>query len=70
MMVDRRSFVSGTALLALTPVLNLLPAVIPTPAAEATRLVMKIDGWSVPDQSRAGEEVWIRLDRSWRTAWR
>ena len=69
-MIDRRKFVSGTALVAIVPTLSLLPVGLPTPAAEANRLVMKIDGWSTPGQRGTDEEIWITVDRSWRTAWR
>jgi hypothetical protein len=69
-MIDRRKFVSGTTLVAVVPTLSLLPVTLPTPAAETTRLVIKIVGWSTPGQPGTDEEVWIRVDRSWRTAWR
>jgi hypothetical protein len=69
-MIDRRTFVSGTALVAVVPTLSLLPVALTTPAAETNRLVMKIVGWSTPGQHGADEEVWITVDRSWRTAWR
>ena len=70
MMIDRRKFVSGTALVAVAPTLSLLPVALPTPAAETNRLVMKIDGWSTLGQRGTDEEVWIRVNQSWRTAWR
>ena len=70
MMIDRRKFVSGTTLVAVAPTLSLLPVALPTPAAQTNRLVMKIDGWSTPGQRGTDEEVWITVDRSWRTAWR
>ena len=69
-MIDRREFVSGTALVAVAPTLSLLPVALPTPAAETNRLVMKIDGWSTPGQRGTDREAWIMVDRSWRTAWR
>jgi hypothetical protein len=69
-MIDRREFVSGTTLVAIAPTVSLLPVALPTRAAETNRLVMKIDGWSTPDQRGADEEVWITVSRSWRTAWR
>jgi hypothetical protein len=69
-MIDRRKFVSGTALVAVAPTLSLLPVALPTPAAEANRLVIKIVGWSTPGQRGTDEEVWITVNRSWRTAWR
>ena len=70
MMIDRRKFMSGTTLVAVMSSLSLLPVALLTPAAEANRLVMKIDGWSTPGQHGTDEEVWITVDRSWRTAWR
>jgi hypothetical protein len=69
-MIDRRKFMSGTALIAVVPTLSLLPVAPPTPAAETNRLVIKIAGWSAPDQHGTDEEVWITVNRSWRTAWR
>ena len=69
-MIDRRKFMSGTALVAVVPTLSLLPAALPTPAAETNRLVMKIEGWSTPGQRGTDEEIWLTVDRSWRTAWR
>ena len=69
-MIDRRKFVSGTTLVAVVPTLSLLPVALPTPAAETNRLVIKIDGWSTPGQRGTDEEVWVTVNRSWRTAWR
>ena len=69
-MIDRREFLSGTALVAVAPTLSLLPVALPTPAAETNRLVMKIYGWSTPGQRGTDKELWITVDRSWRTAWR
>jgi hypothetical protein len=68
-MIDRREFLSGTAVVAVVPTLSLLPVALPTPAAETSRLVMKIVGWSTPGQRGTDEEVWITVYRSWRTAW-
>ena len=70
MTIDRRTFMSGTAVLAVAPALNLAPVLLPLRKGQASRLVIKIEGWSEPHQSGADEEVWISLDRSWRTAWR
>ena len=69
-MIDRRNFVTGTALFAAAPTLNLLPASPPTLATELSHPVMMIEGWSVPDESNPAAVTWIRVDRSWRTAWR
>jgi hypothetical protein len=69
-MINRRNFVTGTALFAAAPTLNLLPASPPTLATELSHPVMMIEGWSVPDESNPAAVIWIRVDRSWRTAWR
>ena len=69
-MIDRRTFVAGTTSIALAPVLDLLPAQLPTPETPAGQLVLMIDGWNVPSESSAADAVWIRIGRSWRTAWR
>ena len=66
--IDRRAFVAGTTLVAFAPAIEFLPALLSPPAANASRLVFMIDGWSVPNDS--ADEVWIRVGRSWRTAWR
>ena len=68
MMIDRRAFVAGTALVAIAPAIEFLPAPLSAPAANASRLLFMIDGWSVASDS--ADEVWIRVGRSWRTAWR
>jgi hypothetical protein len=61
-----------------------LPAVRHRPAQSMrpNGPVFRIEGWSLRDevaivratdsarQSEAAEEVWIKFDRSWRTAWR
>ena len=70
MMIDRRTVVAGTALAAVAPTLSFASVLLPTPTAKPPRFVVKIDGWSEPNQGNAAEEVWIRIDRSWRTAWR
>jgi hypothetical protein len=55
---------------AVVPMLSFASALMPTPVPKATRLVVKIDGWSEHDQGNAAEEVWIKADRKFRTAWR
>jgi hypothetical protein len=68
MIIDRRAFVAGTTLAAFVPALEFLPLPLSAPAANVSRLVFMIDGWSVP--SDGDDEVWFRVGRSWRTAWR
>jgi len=72
-MIDRRTFVAGTALLAVAPVVAPTLETLPSPAsasAAESRLVFMIDGWSIPGDRATGEEVWIRIGHAWRTAWR
>ena len=70
MTVDRRTFVAGVTLLTVAPTLQLLPVPSSAAAANARRIVFMVDGWSIPGDSDSADEVWIRVGRSWRTAWR
>lgn len=70
MMIDRRTFVAGTASVALAPVLDLLRVQLPPSETPARQLVLLIDGWNLPNESNAADAVWIRIGSSWRTAWR
>jgi hypothetical protein len=70
MMIDRRNFVTGAALVAAAPTLNLFPVSPPARATELSHPVMMIEGWSDPDESNPAALIWIRVDRLWRTAWR
>jgi len=70
MTIDRRDFVTGVALTAVAPALSLLPASPPIDSAELNPLIMMIEGWSIDEGDEAADRVWIRLDRSWRAAWR
>ena len=82
MLIDRRSFMQAAALVVvgdlLSPSSNVrayassLPASVPTETAVAetgTKHVFKVDGW---DQlcDPVGDEVFIRVNQAWRTAWR
>jgi hypothetical protein len=68
MMIARRAFVAGAGAIALAPALKLFPAQLPIPENAAGRLVFVIEGWSAPDGD--ADVVSMRVDRSWRTAWR
>ena len=70
MLIDRREFVTGAALVTLAPTPALPSTRVAAPSAKHGQLVMKIEGWTSPDQSGADDEIWIKLDRSWRAAWR
>jgi hypothetical protein len=70
MMIDRRIFVASAALVTAAPTLNLLPASPPARATGLSHPVMKVEGWGVSNESNSAAATWIRVDRSWRTAWR
>ena len=70
MTVDRRTFVAGATLLTVAPTLQFLPVPSSAVAANARPIAFMVDGWSVPDDGGSADEVWIRVGRSWRTAWR
>jgi hypothetical protein len=70
MMIDRRTFVAGTASVAVVPALSVLPAQLPPPEIATGRLVLMIEGWSVPQECGATDAAWIRIGHGWRTAWR
>ena len=70
MTVDRRAFVAGATLLTVAPAIQLLPVAPSARVASVRRTALMIDGWSSPGDSDGGDEVWIRVDRSWRSAWR
>lgn len=70
MMIDRRRFVAGAGLAAVTPAIALsLPQPSPAPAT-AIAPVLMIAGWSNPDDGDTAEQVWLRVGHGWRTAWR
>lgn len=70
MMLDRRTFVAGTAAVALAPAVSVLPPQFPAPEIAGDRPAFMIAGWSIPDQDAAAGAIWIRIGHSWRTAWR
>jgi hypothetical protein len=80
MMIDRRTFmIQGATLLATAPALAVvLPhsPTAPTPlitraGADENAILFRIDGWDSCDgEVSNGNELWLRINRSWRTAWR
>ena len=69
MIIDRRAFVAGTALLAAAPAFRLMPMDAAASVADAVPVLM-IDGWSAPDDGDPGNQIWMRVGHGWRTAWR
>ena len=69
MMIDRRTFVAGAGVVVLTPSLGLFPTQLSVPEKVAKRVVVMIEGWSMPDND-ADVVVSLRIRQSWRTAWR
>jgi hypothetical protein len=80
MMIDRRTFIiQGATLLAAAPALAVsLPgsSTAQTPlvtgaGAEENSILFKIDGWDHCEAEVSnGNEVWLRINQSWRAAWR
>ena len=69
-MIDRREFIAWSAVITVAPALVLFRAQF-LPVETATRPVaFMIEGWTVQDDSGAADQVWMRVGRSWRTAWR
>ncbi len=82
MLIDRRSFMQAAALVAvgdlLSPSSNVrayassFAASVPTQMAvgeTCTKHVFKVDGWDRLCDP-VGNEVFIRVNQAWRTAWR
>jgi hypothetical protein len=82
MIIDRRTFIQGSTLVASTSVLaTLLPRTLATQPQPVQReqalnetarspVVFKVDGWSPNSERPEDNEVLIRLNQSWRAAWR
>jgi hypothetical protein len=70
MTLDRRTFIVGTGIVAMAPAFELWPLPAPARATEVRPVEFMIEGWSLNDGSAAPNRVWIRLDGSWRAAWR
>jgi hypothetical protein len=79
MRIGRRTFILSMGLAAATPAFASLFAVsrawASPPTSPQNSLAFKIVGWSTrdfvsTDVAPPAEEVWISVNRSWRTAWR
>ena len=69
MMIDRRAFVAGTALLAVAPASGCCRWTLPRTSLTRAPVLM-IDGWSAQDDGDPGNQIWIKVGHGWRTAWR
>jgi len=70
MMIDRREFVAGTALLSVSPHLALSATPVSPIAATANRVAFMIQGWSAPNDDESTDQYWISISPRWRTTWR
>jgi hypothetical protein len=71
MIVDRRAFVAGAALVAATPALRILPADAAAPVLnDVIQPLFMISGWSEPNDSSPENHVWMRVGHGWVTPWR
>ena len=71
MIVDRRIFLAGAALAAVTPAIQLLPSDLAGPELNVIEPpVLKISGWSAPDILDPDNQLWVRVGLGWRAAWR
>jgi hypothetical protein len=70
MLVDRRVFVAGAALAAVTSALRILPSEAAVPELGAAQQpALMICGWSVENGS-VDDQVWMRVGLGWKAAWR
>ena len=80
MNIDRRSFIqavaivaSSSALMPLLPVSSIAggsSVQSPAEAAVSDSVVFTIDGWDLDKHGLSQNEVRIRVNQSWRSAWR
>jgi hypothetical protein len=70
MVIDRRTFVVGAACVTIASSLESVPAQPSVGDTDVSRLAFAIEGWCIPDNSGATDQIWIRLDSSWRANWR
>jgi hypothetical protein len=71
MIIDRRKFIQGSALVAsLAPQMQCVRSEESADAAVESPVVFKIDGWNLDDERPEENEMLIRINQSWRTAWR
>jgi hypothetical protein len=70
MMIDRRNFIAGAAVVAVVPGLPVSQVPLREHATSLRYPAFMIEGWSAEAVNDAAGQVWITIDRSWRAAWR
>lgn len=70
MLIDRRAFVAGTTLAAVTPALPAFLLDVAAPVPDVSRPCLAIHGWSTDVCDSPDDKVWLRVAHGWRTAWR
>ena len=70
MIINRRDFIAGATLVFIAPAIRLLPSQQPSSAADQSRVVFMIRGWSVQDDPASADQAWVTVSNSWRAAWR
>jgi hypothetical protein len=70
MIIDRRNFIASAIVLAAAPPIQLLASRQSSSATSQGRVDFMIRGWSVQDDRAGGNQAWITISNSWRTAWR
>ena len=70
MMIDRRDFIAGAAVAAVTSALRILPADAAVPELVAVEPpAFLISGWS-EEIGGVDSQLWLRIGLNWKTAWR
>jgi hypothetical protein len=67
--IGRGTFIRVAAVGVVTPSFAGFQFLATVAAVPANDVALKIVGWDLPGDE-AGEEHWIAVHRSWRTAWR
>jgi hypothetical protein len=70
MIIDRREFIVGTAVVAVAPTFKLSPRLHASDETGLRPVTFMIEGWSFQADSGAANLVWMRIGHAWRTTWR
>jgi hypothetical protein len=69
-MMDRRTFIGGTALVFMAPPHEFQALPFPLTDASTSRIIFVIEGWSASARDDITDQVSIRISSGWRTPWR